>query len=201
MGMNINEADLDLLKEIGNIGAGNAASALSEMIGQTVTINVPRCELIKFSEMTNIIGDPEHVILGILVQLQDDMEGYILLAQELEDAVQTVKALMGQDVSIEDGINLEDFDLMKEVTNILAGSYLSAISEMTGMRIDISIPAMTADMAMAIMNVPALVYGEVGESVLMLDTQFGGAAECIHGHFFLIPTIESLEKLKKALNM
>ncbi len=199
--MEINEADLDLLKEIGNIGSGNAASALSDMIGMPVTISVPRCELIGFSDMSTIIGDPEHVVLGILMQMRDDMEGYILMVQELEDAVTTVKVLEGKDVSVADGVNIEDFELMKEVCNILGGSYLSAISEMTGMRIDVSVPAMTADMAMAIMNVPAMVYGEVGESVLMLDTQFGGAAECIHGHFFLVPTINSLQELKKALNM
>ena len=199
--MNINESDLDLLKEIGNIGSGNAASALSQMIGATVHISVPKCEMIPFSEMTEIIGDPEHVILGILVQMEGDMEGYILMSQEIADAVNTVKLLMDQDVNVEDGINIEDFELMKEVCNILSGSYLSAISEMTGLKIVPSVPEMTADMAMAIMNVPVLVYGEVGESVLMLDTRFGGAAECINGHFFLIPTIPSLEVLKKALYM
>ncbi len=199
--MNINEADLDLLKEIGNIGAGNAASALSEMIGSTVHIEVPRAEMIPYSEMSRIIGDPEHVVLGILVRMGGDMEGYILMAQEMDDAVATVKALMGREVDINDGINLEDFELMKEVFNILSGAFLSAISEMTSMSIVPSVPEMTADMAMAIMNVPVLVYGEIGDSVLMLDTKFGGAAECIHGHFFLIPTIKSLEALKKALYM
>ena len=62
-----------------------------------------------------------------------------------------------------------------------------------------TVPEMTIDMAMAIMNVPVLVYGELGESVLMLDTKFGGAAENINGNFFLMPTMESLEVLKKAL--
>jgi len=199
--MEINAADLDLLKEIGNIGAGNAASSLSEMIGQPVDISVPRCEMIPFSQMTEIIGDPEHVILGILVQMEGDMEGYLLMAQELEDAITTVKLFMGEDISIDGGINIEDFESMKEVCNILAGSYLSAISEMTGLKIMLSVPEMTADMAMAIMNVPVLVYGEIGDSVLMLDTQFGGAADSIHGHFFLVPTIKALEDLKKALGM
>ncbi len=199
--MNINEKDLDLLREIGNIGAGNAASALSEMIGSTVHIEVPRCEMIPYSEMTKIVGDPEHVILGILVRMSGEMEGYILMALEIDDAIETVKVLMNQDVSVEDGINLEDFDLMKEVCNILSGAFISAISEMTSMSIIPSVPEMAADMSMAIMNVPVLVYGEIGDSVLLLDTKFGGAAECIHGHFFLIPTIQSLEDLKKALYM
>ena len=193
--MEINAADLDLLKEIGNIGAGNAASALSEMIGMTVDISVPKCEMIPFSEMTNIIGDPEHVILGILVQMSGDMEGYLLMAQELEDAQTTIKVLMNQDIDIGNGIDLKQFEPMKEVCNILVGSYLSAISEMTGLKILPSVPEMTADMAMAIMNVPVLVYGEIGDSVLMLDTKFGGDADCIHGlPPIFVPSTELVEE-------
>lgn len=199
--MEINATDLDLLKELGNIGAGNAASALSEMIGMIVDINVPRCEMVPFAEIEEIIGDPEHVILGVLVRMEGDLEGYLLMAQELEDAAATIKLLLGQEVTLGEEIRIEEYEPMKEVCNILAGSYVSAIAEMTGLKIKLSVPEMTADMAMAIMNVPILVYGEIGDSVLMLDTQFGGAAESVRGHFFMVPTMESLQDLKQALGM
>lgn len=196
--MDVNEFDLDLLKEIGNIGAGNAATALSDMIGETVTINVPRCEWIGFSEIGNMLGGPDNVILGILVQLSQDVEGFILMAQELPDVQNTLRDLLGQDIPGGE-MTIEAAEPMREVCNILAGAYISAIASMTGLQIMPSVPELTIDMAMAIMNVPALVYGEMGEYVLLLDTQFGGAAESIHGHFFLMPTIESLEKMKKAM--
>jgi len=195
--MDVNDFDLDLLKEIGNIGAGNAATALSDMIGETVTISVPRCEWISFSEIGNMLGGPDNVVLGILVQLSQDIEGFILMAQELPDVQNTLKDLLGQDPGPE--LTLEAAEPMREVCNILTGAYISAISAMTGLQIIPSVPELTIDMAMAIMNVPVLVYGEMGEYVLLLDTQFGGAAESIHGHFFLMPTMDSLEKMKKAM--
>lgn len=197
--MYFNENDLDLLKEISNIGAGNAAGSLSKMIGAEVDISVPNCSLVGFSKISDMLGGPENVVLGILVQLSGDLDGFILMVQELNDAANTLRLLMNLDESLEQEFDLDDLEPMKEVCNILVGAYVSAISSMTRLKIVPSVPEMTVDMAMAIMNVPALVYGEVGEYVLVLDTKFGGKAESIKGHFFLIPTIESFEALKKAL--
>ena len=131
--------------------------------------------------------------------MSGDIDGFILLAQELHDARNTIKVLMGQEISESEEFNIEVYEPMREVCNILVGTYLSAISSMMQLNIIPTVPEMTIDMAMAIMNVPVLVYGELGESVLMLDTKFGGAAENINGNFFLMPTMESLEVLKKAL--
>ncbi|MGI6152235.1 MAG: chemotaxis protein CheC [Christensenellaceae bacterium] len=199
--MDINASDLDLLKEIGNIGAGNAASALSEMTDTEVHIEVPDCRMIGFAEIADMLGGPDHVILGILVQLSQEFEGFILLAQDLKDVQTSLKVLMKQDIEITEDTDISEFEPMREICNILVGAYISAIASLTHLSIVPSVPELTVDMAMAIMNVPALVYGEMGDSVLMLDTKFGGAAESIHGHFFLMPTMESLEKLKRALGL
>lgn len=196
--MEISALDLDMLKEVANIGAGNAASALSEMTGQSIDIKVPDCELIGYSEIAERMGGAENVILGMLVQVSGDIEGYILLAQRLEDARNTLRVLLGQELRNED-FNLEDYEPMREVCNILVGTYLSAISSMLQLNITPTVPEMTIDMAMAIMNVPVMVYGELGESVLLMNTEFGEDAESIKGEFFMIPTVQSLEVLKNAL--
>ncbi len=196
--MYFSQTDLDILKELGNVGAGNAATALSEMLNTEIDISVPTCEMISFSEMGDVVGGPEKVILGILVQILGDLDGFVLMALDVDDAVNTLKILLDQDIASEN-VTIEDLEPMREVANILVGSYLDAIAYMTEFSVLPSVPEMTIDMAMAIMNVPALVYGEVGEEVLMLDTKFGGKAESIKGHFFLMPTIESYDKLKNAL--
>lgn len=198
--MQITDNDLDMLREVANIGAGNAASALSEMTGLKIDISVPNCEVIGYSEIAERMGGAENIILGMLVQMSGDMEGYILLAQELCDARSTISALMGVELSEED-MNLADYEPMREVCNIMAGTYLSALSSMMNLSITPTVPEMTIDMAMAIMNVPVYMYGDMGEFVLLLNTKFGGDVESIKGNFFLIPTIESLETLKKALLM
>ncbi len=199
--MVFDEFDLDLLKEISNIGAGNAAGSLSALVGQEIDISVPNCSMVGFSKIADVMGGPENVLVGILVQLGGDFEGFILMMQEMDDAAKTLKLLMNLDELPGPELSLEELEPMKEVCNILVGSYVSALTSMTGLKIVPSVPSMTVDMAMAIMNVPALVYGEVGEYVLVLDTKFGGKSEeeNINGHFLLIPTIESFETLKKAL--
>lgn len=196
--MVFDEFDLDILKEISNIGAGNAAGSLSALIGEEIDISVPSCSMVGFGKITDVLGGPENVVLGILVQLSGDFEGFILMIQELDDAAKTLKLLLNLEGAT-DTLSMEELEPMKEVCNILVGAYVSALTSMTGLKIIPSVPSMTVDMAMAIMNVPALVYGEVGEYVLVLDTKFGGKAENIQGHFLLIPTIESFEILKKAL--
>ena len=195
--MEINDIDLDMLKEVANIGAGNAASALSEMTGQVVDISVPSCEMISYAEMAERMGGADNVILGMLVQMSGDIDGYVLLAQELQDARNTIQVLMGQDIP-EGDMELPDYEPMREVCNILVSTYLSAIASMMQLSITPTVPEITIDMAMAIMNVPVLVYGEL-ESVLFLRTEFGGDAKSIKGNFFMMPTIESLEVFKKAL--
>lgn len=195
--MMISEADLDMLKEVANIGAGNAASALSEMTGQAVDISVPSCEMISYAEIAERMGGADNVILGMLVQMSGDIEGYMLLAQDLKDARNTIKVLLDQEIPEQD-MDILSYEPMREVCNIMVSTYLSAIASMIQLSIIPSVPEITIDMAMAIMNVPALVYGEL-ESVLFLRTEFGGDAKSIKGNFFMMPTIESLDKLKKAL--
>lgn len=195
------EFDLDILKEISNIGAGNAAGSLSALVGQEIDISVPSCSMVGFNKIADLLGGPENVLVGILVQMSGDFEGFILMMLELDDAAKTLKLLMNLEKIPGPDLSLDELEPLKEVCNILVGAYVSAITSMTGLKIIPSVPSMTMDMAMAIMNVPALVYGEVGEYVLVLDTKFGGKAEeeSIKGHFLLTPTIESFEILKKAL--
>ncbi len=196
--MEIGSFELDMLKEIANIGAGNAAGALSALTNQEVDIDVSECKMIGYSEIAEHVGGAEHVILGILVKLSGDIEGYILLAQGLEDAKNTIKSLMGIEVT-GDEFDVANYEAMREVCNILSGTYISALSSMMRLNIEPSVPEMTIDMAMAIMNVPVYMYGDLGEFVLLLDTKFRGLTTSVNGCFFLIPTLDSLQVLKKAL--
>ncbi len=194
--------DLDILREIGNIGAGNAATAMSEMVGETVDIGVPNCKIIPYSELTDLLMGSETVVAAVLVQMSGDLGGFILMAQNLPDAQNMMRILMQTKVSLsEDDIEgaFNQLEPLGEVVNIVAGSYLSAISSMTGLTIYPDIPRLSIDMAMAIMNVPALVYGEVGDGVLMLETSFFTPEDKIDGHFFLMPTVESFARLRKVL--
>lgn len=196
--MEIEQLDLDMLREVANVGAGNAASALSIMSGQTIDISVPNCEVIGYSEMEERLGGAEQVILGMLVRMRGDLEGYVLFSQTLEEARLTMHELVGVDVAATD-TSPESYEAMREIANILIGTYLSSVAEMTHLSILPSVPEITIDMTMAIMNIPVLVYGETSDKILLLDAEFDGSMKSISGSFFMIPTPESLRRLRDAL--
>ena len=196
--MDIEQIDLDMLREVANVGAGNAATALSIMAGQQVDISVPNCEVISYKEIPERLGGAETVVLGMLVKMQGDLEGYMLFTQTLEQARLAMHELAGVDVAATD-TSVESFEPMREVANILLGTYLSSVAEMAHLSIVPSVPEITIDMSLAIMNIPVLVYGETSNDILLLDAQFGGTMRSISGVFFMVPTPESLRKLRGAL--
>ena len=195
---------MDVLKEIGNIGAGNAASALATMLDDKINIGLPSCEMLPFCEITRDFTSPDELVVGTLVQMSGDMEGFVLMVMRLDAAVELLERLTGERLcaDVNDYPALcESLSPVAEVGNILVGAYLSAISTMTGMRILPSVPVVSVDMVMALMNVPAVVYGEIGETVLFMETDFHSEATTVKGQHFLIPTLESSERLLAALGM
>ena len=202
--MAIDALTMDALGEIGNIGTGNAASALSTMLDSKVDIRLPKCAMVPFSEITNGFSSPEELVVGVLVQLSGDMDGFIMMVLTVDSAFELLKLLTGEEA----GCDRSDFNAycealrpIEEIGNILIGAYLSAISGMTGMSITPSVPALSVDMIMALMNVPAVVYGSVGESVLNMETDFHNEVATVKGRYFLIPTSDSYGRLMSALGL
>ncbi|MEA5058861.1 MAG: CheY-P-specific phosphatase CheC [Clostridia bacterium] len=202
--MAIDPMMMDVLKEIGNIGTGNAATALATMLDTKVDIGLPQCEMVPFSEITRGFSSPDELVVGVLVQLSGDMDGFIMMILTLDAAFELLSLITGQDVMCLNENYAAACSALKpieEIGNILIGAYLSAISGMTGMAIIPSVPALSVDMVMAMMNVPAVVYGEVGESVLHMETQFHNDLSSITGRYFLVPTMDSYDRLMKALGL
>lgn len=202
--MAIDQMTMDVLKEIGNIGTGNAASALATMLDTKVDIGLPKCELIPFSQITRAYDSPEHMVIGVLVQLSGDMDGFIMLVLEIESACELIGILTGEEVKCD----TEDYDALletlrpiEEIGNILIGAYLSAIAGMTNMRITPSVPALSVDMIMALMNVPAVVYGEIGDTVLDMETDFYNDKSSVTGRYLLLPTMDSYSRMMAALGL
>jgi chemotaxis protein CheC len=195
---NVNQTTLDFFREIENIGAGHAATALSMMTGRQIIISVPRAQLCGYNEITHIMNGPENVVVGLLVGISDDLRGFILLVLDLKDARVLVSTLLGEPMEnvSEDGEFSEmQVSALREVANILIGSYITAISELTGLRINASVPELVVDMAGAVMNLLAAAYGEYGDHVLFLETRFSDQGQSLYGHFFLMPDIESYQTL------
>ena len=192
----------DVLREIGNIGAGNATTALSQMLSAKIDMKVPKIDLLEFKELGELIGGAENIVVGILLTLQDDIDGMMMFLVEKKAAKSMVKLLMGGFSTGED----EDFSemelsAMQEIGNIIAGAYLSSLSALTNMKITSSVPYMAIDMAGAILSVPAIEFGKISDKALLIETEFGDVGEEVNGYFILIPTLESYGQILTSLGL
>lgn len=200
--VDLNSMRYDILREVGNIGAGNATTALSQLINSKIDMTVPKVELLDFSALADVVGSAEKLVVGILLNLSGDIDGMMMFMVDNEAAHHMVNRLVGK----EDNSNMENFDDMelsalKEIGNIIAGAYLSALSSLTNLKIAESIPYMAIDMAGAILSVPAIAFGELGDKALLIESEFNQTEYSVNGFFILIPTEESYGRILSSLGM
>jgi chemotaxis protein CheC len=198
----IDSTRFDVLKELGNIGAGNATTALSQMINTKVDMSVPRVELLEFKELSDIVGGAETIVAGILLMLEGDIDGMMMFMLDKHSARLLISTLLGTDMPESEDFSELEISALKEIGNIITGAYLSSLSSLIGLKIVSSVPYLSIDMAGAILSVPAIEFGKVGDKALLIQSQFGETAEnSINGYFIMIPTVESYSKIMKSLGM
>jgi len=201
---------LDVLKEVGNIGAGNAATALAKLMGKKIVMDVPDIKIIEFKEVNEMFDNAERPVVGVLVKVAGDLPSYVMLIMEYETAKLILNVLLGISPDSEKAADsknntdeLTDLELsaIMEVGNILTGSYLSALSELTGLNAQPSVPAIAIDMVGAILSVPAIELGKICDTVLYIESRFSEGSTNIKTDFILIPTPESYQILMKTLGV
>lgn len=192
---------LDVLKEIGNIGSGNAATSLSEMLGIMVDISVPNVKLLGFDEAVQFLGGPEQIAIGMLVRLSGDISGMMLYVIQESFAANLAKAIMGKENLSIMALDEMDTSLISEVGNIMSASYVNAISSLSGMFIDISVPSLCVDMVGAILSVPAIEFSRIGDKVLFIDDSFIMGDNEVRSNMILVPELDSLNKLFSVLGI
>ena len=156
----------DVLREIGNIGAGNATTALASMLQVKVDMKVPKVALLDFQALPEILGGAENIIVGILLTLSGSIDGMMMFVMERDAAHSMVNMLMGQDVPLDAEFSEMEASALQEIGNIITGAYLSSLSDLTKMYINSSIPYIAIDMAGAILSVPAIEFGKIGDKAI-----------------------------------
>ena len=196
----VNEMYFDVLKELGNIGAGNATTAISSMLGLRLIMEVPQVKLLSFQELGSAVSAEDDTIAGIYLELHNDLEGSMMFLLQMESAHYLVNHLMGRSEDYMEPFDEMDLSALKEIGNIITGSYLSALSSLTNLIISPSIPFLAIDMAAAILSVPAIQFGQYGDKALLIETQFGDDVK-VNGFFILLPEPESYGKIMRALGI
>lgn len=199
---NLTNVDLDILKEIGNIGAGNAATALSTMLNKPIDMKVPEVKVVNLKEADSIIGNAESIVVGVYVEFYGDIQGTILFIIEGETLNKMLSMLLQEPVTIEtDKLNEVEISALTEAVNIMAGSYLMALSSFSGLKALHRVPNLTVDMAAAILSVPIIEFSLYGEKAVFIESNLTDGTDNINNYFMFIPNISSYPVLLNALGV
>lgn len=190
--LNLSPMQMDALREIGNIGAGNAATALSQIIQRKIDMSVPRLSIMPLGDVPDVVGGPDVMVAGVYLRVFGPAPSSILFLLPRDSAFTLVDMVMGRQKGETVALNSMDESALMEIGNILSGSFLNALSYFTKMTLLPSLPALAMDMAGAILSVILIQLGQVGDHALVIETEFATEADDVKGHFFLIPDPGSL---------
>lgn len=199
MSLILTEVQLDAFREIGTIGAGNGATALSQLMNKKIRMTVPSVRVLPFADVPEVVGGAEMIVAGIISSVSGSAPCNILFLLPLECALALVDILTGRDTGESKELNEFDKSALSEVVNIVGAAYLNSLSNFTGLDFIPSVPAIAVDMAGAILDVVLIEAGAVGDQVLFMETEFSETEANVSGSFFLLPEEGSMEKILTAI--
>jgi chemotaxis protein CheC len=199
--MELNKLQLDALKEVGTVGAGNAATSLSKMLGKRVNITVPTAQVIPIEKVPELLGSPEDLVTAAIFEIDDDVNGAILLMFTMEEAKKLAAGLTSK--PIEEIKIMDEFSVsaLKEMGNVTTGAYLNSLAAITNLRITHSIPNYASDMLMSIMDGILIRLSLEAEDAVVVETEFEIEDNKIHGYIMFVPDPEGLETILKTLGL
>lgn len=192
---------MDVLKEVGNIGAGNAATALSQLLNRPIDMGVPTVQMLPFEEVAEKVGGDERIVVTVFLRVEGEAPGNLFFMMTPEAAKMLLNRLTGFD--LKEGLDFTDMEqsALSEIGNILAGSYLSSLADFTKLSMYPTVPGLAIDMAGAILSYGLLQFGEMGDAALLIDTSFFEGEDQVEGQFFLIPDPPSFAKIFESLGV
>ncbi|NLU49766.1 MAG: chemotaxis protein CheC [Syntrophomonadaceae bacterium] len=192
---------LDALREIGNIGAGNAATALAQMVNAKIEMTVPRVSILSLTDVPELLGGADSHVVGIYLRVQGSIGANILFVLPIDNARLLVDMLMAVPSGSTRDFGEIELSALQEVGNIVAATYLNAMVMFTQLKMVPSVPGLGIDMAGAILDAILAQFGEVGDYVLVLETKFRKDRQDVVGQFFLLPEPGSLDTILSALGV
>lgn len=197
----MNNMDLDVLREIGSIGTGNAATALSQVLNVSVKMSLPEVRILGFNEAIKALGGPESIVAGVLVVMSGEINGIMLYIQRLDFINVILESLLNK--TIKDYSELQDLETsaLVEIGNIMISSYISALSKLTDITINLSVPSIAVNMLGGILSVPMAELGQKTDKIMTIDGKFTCGTKEVFSNLLLLPDIESLNYLLKKLGV
>ncbi|WP_273125574.1 chemotaxis protein CheC [Metabacillus sp. HB246100] len=205
----ISPKHLDVLKEVGNIGAGHSATSLSKLLNKKIDMNVPDVNVVSFNDLMERLGGPDVVIASVFLRIEGEVPGSLFFVLSIEQAERFIRQLIMDDTfSFSSKTSNHELgqSAFQELGNILTGSYLSSLSDLTALSIYPSVPACTVDMFGAVISHGLIELSHVSDFAIIIDTVISEEDEnhgesSVKGHFFLLPDPDSFNMLFQALGV
>lgn len=199
----MNALEIDILKEIGSIGGGNAATALSSMLNAKVAMAIPQVEIVGFNEALNSLGDPEELVAGIFVEMSGELSGVMLFLLSQECADEILLRMLGK--TNPDFLSLQeqeiDSSVLIEIGNIVISSYITAMSSLVNISVELSVPQLAVNMLGGIMSLPIAMMGQQSDRIMMITGEFKIDEKALNSTMLLLPDVESLNVLMTKLGV
>ncbi len=193
--------EIDTLREIGSIGTGNAATALSQMLNQEVRITLPEVRIMEYNEAIEWIGGPEEVTAGVLVKMSGDVGGIMLSVQKLELVNVVLNTMLGENIDSYENLTELERSAMIEIGNIMISTFINAMSGLADLNIKLTVPAFAVDMQGAILTVPMAEYGGMSNYLMAIGGNFVCNGQEVPCHVLLSPDLRSLDFLLRKLGV
>ena len=203
----IKSMHLDILKEIGNIGAAHAATSLSILLNKKIEMNVPKVSIESFSEMMELAGGSENVVSCVLLRIEGEASGYMFFILPLQQSEKFIRQMTGDEHFSFDQPTVSELGIsaFQELGNILAGSYLTALSDFTNLDLYPSVPQLSIDMFGAIISHGLIELSQTSDYAIVIDTRLSDEQaeydQTMNGQFFLLPNPDSFETIFQALGV
>jgi chemotaxis protein CheC len=193
---------LDALKEVANIGAGHAATALSQLTNRRIMISVPQINIARLEEVPELLGNPQEVVAAVLMHMLGDLTGRTLLLFPERVGRRLCDMLLRRAPGTTAAFEIIEQSCLKETGNILSGAYMNALSDFMGMLLLPSVPSLVVDLSAAVLTTTYLNFGHDRDFVLSVETEFHiDSAEGLRGHFLLLPDLASLKAIFDAIRL
>jgi chemotaxis protein CheC len=199
----LKELQLDALREVANIGAGHAATALSQMTNRTIMIAVPQVNVRPLEDVSDMVGRPDEVVAAVLMQMMGDLTGRTLVLFPQTSALTLCDILLRRSTGTTREFGAMEQSGLMEAGNILASAYMNALSDFMGMMLVPSVPSLVIDLSAAVLTTAYLNFGHDRDFVFCVETSFRveGSSEPLRGHFLLLPDTPSLRAIFDAIRL
>ena len=188
------------VREIANIGLGHATTSLAELTGRTIDMSVPDAESVALEDLPALLGG-EELCIGVYMPIAGDVAGHVAFVLPWPSAARLWTMLLGAAPEGPEGMDALHASVLTEIGNVVAGGFLTAISDLTGLLLEATPPQLCMDMGIAVVGAIVCEVSSEDSAALAVRTTISESGEAMEGTFLFVPTASGLRRVFGSLGL